>query len=149
VDPVVILTEQEIEYLKPLQSRFAVKTDDMSSSVLHRQASDAVKKLKYDHVSEYQETVTGYMIDIYIPSINVGIEVQGPTHFVTDIETGASVLRPADIFKHKVLSKVSGMRIVQATPWNFGPKVNTRNEVLMRALIDNKLVAKRRVVKKA
>lgn len=135
VDDACILTPNELEYLKSLRSSFAITTDDMLSSVLHRQASAAVKKLKYEHVSEYQEPVSGYVVDIYIPELNLGIEVQGPTHFVTDIETGASILREPDRFKERVLGKVAGMRIVHATPYNFGPKVKGRNEVLMRGLI--------------
>ena len=132
------LTEKS--FLESLRPRFAMLTDDMSSSVLHRQASDAVQDLKYQHVSEYQEPVSGYVVDIYIPSLNVAVEVQGPTHFVTDLETGAAILRQPDRFKEQVISNVAGLRVVHATPYNFGPKVKVRNELLMKALIENRPV---------
>jgi hypothetical protein len=112
----------------------------MSISTLHRQASEALLKLEIEHVSEFKEETSGYVIDMYIPSTNTAVEVQGPTHFLTDLVTGASVLRPADSFKHDVLRKVAGFRIVQATPWNFGPKVQARNEILMKAILEGKPV---------
>ena len=136
IDDTVTLTPKEREFLVSLRSKFSPTTEDMLSSVLHRQASGALKDLSYEHVSEYEEPTTGFVIDSYIPSLNTGVEVQGPTHFITDLETGSSILRPADRFKHEVLRKVSSMKIVQATPWNFGPKINRPNKVLMKALIE-------------
>lgn len=138
------LNPDEERFLKSLESKFSCISEDMSSSVLHRQASQAVRKLKYEHVSEYKDPATGYIVDIYIPEINTAVEVQGPTHFVVDLETGAYTLRPADMFKHRVLSKVSGIRVVQATPWNFGSKLSVKNETLMKALIENKPVPKQK-----
>jgi hypothetical protein len=129
----VQLDSGEIGFLKSLQSKFS--DTEISSSTLHRQASDALKTLKIEHVSEYIDPKTGYSIDMYLPTSNVGIEVQGPSHFVTDLETGSSILRPADRLKHKALFEVSGMRMVQVTPWNFGPKIRIKNTELMKKLI--------------
>ena len=132
------LSEEELRFLKSLQPQFSSINENMSSSVLHKQASDAVRKLKYEHVSEYQEPNTGYVVDIFIRSLQVAVEVQGPTHFVTHIETGALMLRAPDIFKQNVLRKVGAMRIVHATPFNFGPKVQGKNTTLMKAIIEGR-----------
>jgi len=140
-------TQKEISFLKSLQSAFSSITEDMSSSVLHRQASDAVRNLKYEHVSEYNEPKTGYVVDIYIPNLGVAVEVQGPTHFLTDVETGAMMLRPPDIFKQNVLRKVGGLRVVHATPFNFGPKVRGKSTVLMKAIIEGKPAGSRKAKK--
>lgn len=140
LDSTVILDCDERDFLQSLQGSFSATTEDMSSSTLHRQASEALLKLEIEHVSEFKEETSGYVIDMYIPSTNTAVEVQGPTHFLTDLVTGASVLRPADSFKHDVLRKVAGFRIVQATPWNFGPKVQARNEILMKAILEGKPV---------
>jgi hypothetical protein len=144
VDPQVVLRPTEREFLFSLQDSFSSTTEDMLSSTLHRQASESLQKLRVDHLSEFKEEKTGYVVDMYIPSTKTAVEVQGPTHFLTDLATGASVLRPADTFKHDVLRRVAGFRIVQATPWNFGPKIRTRNEVLMKALLQGQPVPKTR-----
>lgn len=141
VDPTLDLTQKEVQFLKSLRDSFSSATGDMSSSTLHKNASEALRKLEYKHISEYKEPISGYLIDTFVPEENAGIEVQGPTHFITDLETGASILRPADAFKHEVLRKVSGMRIVQATPWNFGPKLKQKNTVLMKALLEGRPIS--------
>ena len=143
IDSSLNLSAEELSFLKELENGFASVTEDLSSSVLHKNASEALRKLDYKHVSEYKEPISGYVIDMFIPDEKIGIEVQGPTHFITDLETGANILRPADAFKHDVLRKVSGMRIVQATPWNFGPKLKEKNTVLMKALLAGRPITNR------
>jgi hypothetical protein len=135
IDSSLNFSKDELVFLKSLQTAFASVTEDMSSSTLHKNASEALRKLNYQHVSEYKEPTTGYLIDSFIPEGKIGIEVQGPTHFITDLETGANILRPADAFKHMVLRKVAGINVIQATPWNFGPKLKQKNTVLMKALL--------------
>ena len=131
------LNSGELAFLNSLQPAFSQTTDDMSSSVLHRQSSDALRELGLEHVSEYKEPVSGFVIDSFIPSLNIGLEVQGPTHFITHLQSEAVLLRPADRFKHEVLRRVTSMRIVQATPWNFGPKLRKKNKLLMKAILDS------------
>ena len=130
-----LLTTSERNFLITLQPFFSITADDMFSSGLHRQASRALHALEIDHVSEYKEPITGYIVDMYIQSKNIGIEVQGPFHFVTDIETGKPKLRAPDLFKHKILNSVTGMKIIQVTPWNFGPKLKGDNKVHMSRIL--------------
>ena len=126
----------EEQFLLTLQSSFSDSSEKISSSVLHRQASDALKELKIEHVSEYKEPVSGFVVDMFIPSRNMAIEVQGPSHYLTDLVSGQAVLRPADKLKHRVLQEVANMKVIQITPWNFGPKIRVSNTVLMKKLLD-------------
>jgi hypothetical protein len=130
------LSSFELEYLLSLQSSFADPMDNMSSSILHRQASDALADLNIEHVSEYKEPVSGFVVDMFVPSRNIAIEVQGPSHYLTDLVSGKAVLRPSDKLKHRVLVHVANMQVVQITPWNFGPKIRINNRVLMKRLME-------------
>lgn len=128
-----VLSIEESNWLLSLQAMYA--DDDISSSMLHRQASNGLNELNISHVSEYKDPLTGYVLDIYIPSLKLGIEIQGPTHFFTNINTGELILRPPDKFKHEVLKSVSHIPILQLTPWNFGPKIKSKYSVQIKNLL--------------
>ena len=133
------LSLAESDWLLSLQGAFSSISENMLSSQLHVQASDALNRLDISHVSEFREPLTGYVIDVFVPSLKLGIEVQGPTHFITDLETGSSILRPADSFKHTLLKKIAGIPILQLTPWNFGRRIRGCHSAQLQKLLDRHL----------
>jgi hypothetical protein len=97
-----------------------------NSSYIHGLVVNALRRNQIEHVSEYLEPKTWLPIDIYIPSLNLGIEVQGPSHYITDLETGEPKLRPEDEFKLAVLRSVD-VRIETISIHDFGRNHATRN----------------------
>jgi very-short-patch-repair endonuclease len=86
----------------------------------------ALKRLKEVHVSEYVDEPTQLTVDIYIPDRNLVIEVQGPSHYITDLKTGQTHLRQEDEFKLSVLKK-RGYNVELISIHDFGRKNATRN----------------------
>ena len=98
----------------------------IGSSFIHNLVVNALNRLKISHVSEYSDPESLLDIDIYVPSLKLAIEVQGPSHFVTDLATGVSRLRPEDEFKLAVM-RTRGMHVEQLSVYDFGRHNATRN----------------------
>ena len=96
------------------------------SSFIHALVVGALNRLGVEHVSEYIEPETLLMIDIYIPSLNLAIEVQGPSHYIFDLRSGKHVMRPEDSFKGNVLKSV-GLHVEELSVHEFGRNSATRN----------------------
>jgi len=130
-----IVPRSAVEFLKT----DAVRTESQSqtfydmtgihgsnSSFIHTLVVNNLNKLGLESVSEYIEPETMLSVDIFVPSLKLGIEVQGPSHFITDLETGETRMRPEDRFKINVLSKV-GINMEIVSIHDFGRKNATRN----------------------
>jgi hypothetical protein len=96
------------------------------SSFIHTLVVNALGRLGIESVSEYIDPISLLTVDIYVPSLKLGIEVQGPSHYITDLETGETNLRPEDQFKLDVLEKV-GIKIEMISIHDFGRLNATRN----------------------
>ena len=96
------------------------------SSFIHNLVVNALNRLQVEHVSEYVDEECLLVIDIFVPSLKLAIEVQGPSHYITDLADGSRKLRPEDEFKLAVLSK-RGYKIEQLSVFDFGRNHATRN----------------------
>ena len=96
------------------------------SSFIHSLVVGALTRLGVDHVSEFVHEETLLVIDVFVPSLNLAIEVQGPSHYITDLATGQTTLRPEDAFKLKVMKAV-GLNVELLTVYDFGRNNATRN----------------------
>jgi hypothetical protein len=130
-----IVPRSQVEFLQTDAVRSETESQtlyDMSgingstSSFIHTLVVNTLTRLGYESVSEYYEPETMLSIDIYVPSLKLGIEVQGPSHFITDIASGVTRMRPEDRFKIEVLNKV-GINMEIVSIHEFGRKNATRN----------------------
>jgi len=108
------------------RSANAAAAASQNSSFIHTLVVNALGRLGLETVSEYIEPTSLLTVDIYVPSLSLGIEVQGPSHYITDLATGETCLRPEDGFKIKVLEKV-GIKIEMVSIHDFGRNNATRN----------------------
>ena len=97
-----------------------------ASSFIHNLVVNALNRLGVDHVSEFVDQESLLMIDIFVPSLQLAIEVQGPSHYLTDLASGSRRLRPEDEFKLSVLRK-RGYKVEQLSVFDFGRNHATRN----------------------
>jgi hypothetical protein len=129
LNPEIVLPE-EVLFLKPRAGEHETSSLTVSagepSSFVHALAVKALKQLGVNHVSEHVDEPTQLMIDIYVPDRNLVIEVQGPSHYITDLASGETKLRPEDKFKIAVL-KARGYRVGILSVHEFGRMNATRN----------------------
>lgn len=129
VDPVTVPVEK-IAFLKPdgvkHELTFSTFRGGEQSSYIHTLAVTALNGLKVEHISELVDEPTQLVVDIYVPSKNLAIEVQGPSHYITDLKTGERRLRPEDDFKISVL-KARGYQVAILSIHDFGRNNATRN----------------------
>lgn len=97
-----------------------------NSSFIHALVVKALVNLGEEHVCEYVDEPTQLSVDIFIPSRNLVLEVQGPSHYITDLATGETKMRPEDEFKVSVL-QARGYRVADLSIHDFGRKNATRN----------------------
>ena len=121
-----IVPMDRVACLKNLGSRTYDDPTTSSSSFLHQLVVDSLNRLNIRHVSEYIHPETLVEIDIFVPSLNLAIEVQGPSHYLTDLHTGERKLRIEDEFKSRVLKAV-GINVELLGVYGFGRNNATRN----------------------
>jgi hypothetical protein len=132
-----IVPRSEVEFLQTDAVRTDTESQTMfdltgglsgasNSSFIHTLVVNSLSKLGYESVSEYFDPETMLSIDIYVPALRLGIEVQGPSHFITDLSSGETRMRPEDRFKIAVLNKV-GINMEIVSIHDFGRMNATRN----------------------
>ena len=137
LDPVTVPPEH-VAFLKPdsVKHELTFSTTREQSSYIHTLAVNALVGLNVPHVSELVDEPTQLVVDIYVEQKNLAIEVQGPSHYITDLKTGTLRLRPEDEFKINVL-KARGYQVAILSIHDFGRNNATRNaENAIRGLLD-------------
>ena len=95
---------------------------ETTSSALQREVVTELNSMGLNPVAEYV-TNSGYSIDalIKINHKNVGIEVDGPTHFIGRRPTGSTVL------KHRQVVAIDKIPLVSVPYWEWNKLKNDRN----------------------
>ena len=96
------------------------------SSFVHSLLVASLTRLGVEHVSEFEDPKSALVIDVFVPQLNLAIEVQGPSHYITDLASGQRRLRPEDEFKIKALRSL-GYQVEQVSVYDFGRNFATRN----------------------
>lgn len=88
---------------------------ETKSSKLHMTVSKALENIGIQHENEYmdRERTLGYIVDIYIPSTNMVIEVDGPSHYYkfSNFSSSPDVINARTRFKRKQIEKL-GFKVV-------------------------------------
>lgn len=73
--------------------------------------SQLVSELGIAHFDEHVLPGIGYSIDIWLPALNIAIEVEGPNHFVSGEGNGRGLLTGASVLKRRHL-RAWGVKLV-------------------------------------
>ena len=74
----------------------------MQSSRLHAKVSQILKSAGVAHENE-KTLLGGLVVDICLP--NLVLEIQGPTHYLANLETGQTELKGASHWKEALLAQ--------------------------------------------
>jgi hypothetical protein len=125
-----IVTPSKVSRLRDLSANVELTSvaahQSSGSSFIHNLAVNALNRLGVEHVSEFVDTESLLVIDIYVPALKLAIEVQGPSHYILDLADKSRKLRPEDEFKLEVL-RARGYKIEQLSVFDFGRNHATRN----------------------
>ena len=129
-----IVTPERVRFLREISENVESSTVTYSdearavetSSFIHNLLVTTLSRLGVEVVSEYIDPESLVMIDVFVPSLNLAIEVQGPSHYITDLKTGERRLRIEDEFKLDVI-RARGYHLEQVSVYDFGRNNATRN----------------------
>ena len=104
-------------------------------SGLQRSVAAALTSVQHGFEEEYLEPLTGYSLDLAIPSTRIAIEVDGPFHFL--LPDGRGVRRPngPTLLKRRLLA-AAGWRVISVPffEWDALPTASERQTYLERAV---------------
>ena len=80
-------------------------------SGLQRSIAAALATLQLGFEEEYLEPRTGYSLDLALPSSRVGVEVDGPSHFLLPDDRGVRKPKGQTLLKRRLLA-AAGWRVI-------------------------------------
>ena len=102
---------------------------------MQRSIAAALATLQLGFEEEYLEPRTGYSLDLALPSSRVGVEVDGPSHFL--LPDGRGVRKPngPTLLKRRLLA-AAGWRVISVPffEWDALPTASERQTYLERAV---------------
>ena len=101
---------------------------------MHRSVAAALAAVQHGFEEEHLEPRTGYSLDLALPSTRVGVEVDGPSHFL--LPDGRGVRRPngPTLLKRRLLT-AAGWRVISVPFYEwYGLIANERQAYLERAV---------------
>jgi len=102
---------------------------------LQRDVSVALERMGWNHRFNH-ETDEGFFLDLAELEAKVGIEVDDPSHYLTDVVSGEYILNGATQFKSRLLRGL-GWRISHVAFFEFdGKSDRERRELLARKLVE-------------
>ena len=90
---------------------------------IHQKLRRAIQMTGYQYEEEYQAPHTNYVLDFYLPEVDIGLEADGPHHKLT---------RKRDSFRDKQILDSSNINVIR---FDFRYIEKTKHEEISRSII--------------